>query len=414
MNVHQKSFYIDYLDHLTSESNNLHYMQLRNRLRFDLLVFGQDILCMSVPACIKLKSTTELLIKLDDFWANGRIQLQLDKKHKEDPFRYFDNRKKILSRSMPEEQLLTHFEFVAYEDSRTSNFYKYYLPQFYDEDSKSKIFIPKPNDTDLLFRQYAADQFETHYDNICRFLDLNSQITFTAIASEIEDRASDSQSLFQRALIEDVVRNNFQSTAQERQIVATFLDRAFALANAKASNAYPLTLILNQLTGKSMIELLSKVYPKLYHEICELSWTGIYRLSQTNAWIGFVKCINAFIYIVQHLHKNHEPFSIDELVKKFESYSTLYTLTKFIKDKAIDNVKSKMYEQYIFSQSQDPDQIFDLLLDCYSGKYKRLVDVMIAIDRYEEGIEKELSLRKYNYLQDLGTLQQKSNYEIFK
>lgn len=39
---------------------------------------------------------------------------------------------------------------------------------------------------------------------------------------------------------------------------------------------------------------------------------------------------------------------------------------------------------------------------------------MIAIDRYEEGIEKELSLRKYNYLQDLGTLQQKSNYEIFK
>ena len=97
MNVHQKSFYIDYLDHLTSESNNLHYMQLRNRLRFDLLVFGQDILCMSVPACIKLKSTTELLIKLDDFWANGRIQLQLDKKHKEDPFRYFDNRKKILS-----------------------------------------------------------------------------------------------------------------------------------------------------------------------------------------------------------------------------------------------------------------------------------------------------------------------------
>ena len=71
-----------------------------------------------------------------------------------------------------------------------------------------------------------------------------------------------------------------------------------------------------------------------------------------------------------------------------------------------------MYEQYIFSRSQDPSQIFDLLLDCYNGKYKQLLDVVIAINLFREAVEKEILSIKYNYLQDLGSKQHASSYEI--
>ena len=72
-------FYIDYLDHVTSGTRNFNVLELR--LRFDLLVFGSQELCISVPACIKMGDTTNLLKKLDDFWQAGKIRLQLDKKH---------------------------------------------------------------------------------------------------------------------------------------------------------------------------------------------------------------------------------------------------------------------------------------------------------------------------------------------
>ena len=39
-------FYIDYLDHITSGTRAFELLRLR--LRYDLLIFGQDTLCMSV------------------------------------------------------------------------------------------------------------------------------------------------------------------------------------------------------------------------------------------------------------------------------------------------------------------------------------------------------------------------------
>lgn len=275
-----------------------------------------------------------------------------------------------------------------------------------------KYLFPKTHDTDSLFRNTVVNQFEKHYDTICRSLDINSRITFTGITNEVEKMALDSCALFQRALVENHIYNNFTPSISEQKILATFLDRTFALANASASDAYPVTLILNQLTGRSMAALLSKVYPKLYHNICSLSWSAVYYLSTTATWLKFVRCINAFIYIIQDFHKNHESLPIDDIIQKFNSYSILYDLVTFIKDKAIDNIKSKMYEQYIFSQSQDPSQIFDLLLDCYNGKYKQLLDVVIAINLFREAVEKEILSIKYNYLQDLGSKQHASSYEI--
>lgn len=109
-------FYIDYLDQITS--GNYPFQTLELRFRYDLLVFGRDTLCMSVPACIKLEQTALLLMKLDEFWKSGKILLQLDRKHRGRAENYFANRKKVLAKGMPEEKLVKHFEFVAYIKSQ--------------------------------------------------------------------------------------------------------------------------------------------------------------------------------------------------------------------------------------------------------------------------------------------------------
>ena len=142
--------YIDYLDHITSGAKSIN--ALGGRLRYDLLIFGRDTLCMSVPACIKLESTTALLMELDEFWKNGKILLQLDRKHNGNPANYFNNRKRILSKGMSEEKLLNHFEFVAYESKRTDTFFRVYLPEM-AHTPKEILYLAKEKDTDALFRK---------------------------------------------------------------------------------------------------------------------------------------------------------------------------------------------------------------------------------------------------------------------
>ena len=156
-------FYIDYLDHITSGSKS--FSLLEQRLRFDLLVYGRESLCMSVPACVKMGDTTKLLQKLDDFWSSGTIQLQLDKKHKRRAANYFSNRKRVLSSAMPEEKLIQHFEFVAYEDSRTDYFFSEYLPNT-TNGMQSELFIGKIRDTDALFRSGTIDLLSENYEPI--------------------------------------------------------------------------------------------------------------------------------------------------------------------------------------------------------------------------------------------------------
>lgn len=220
-------FYIDYLDHVTSGSKSSASLALR--LRFDLLVFGKDTLCMSVPACIKLRDTTRLLIQLDDFWKNGKIQLQLDAKHKGNPKNYFNNRKRVLERNIQEQKLSTHFEYVAYRDERTTRFFGTYLPQMLSVPS-TKIYIGKTNDTDYLFRKDSIELFEKHYDPVCKTLDANRTIVFTGIVNRIQGIAYDRANLFQRALIEDLIIDEFNPKENERLVVATLLDRAFLKA----------------------------------------------------------------------------------------------------------------------------------------------------------------------------------------
>ena len=278
-------FYIDYLDHITSGFKSFNVLALR--LRYDLLIYGCDTLCMSVPACIKLGDTTELLIELDDFWKHGKIQLQLDKKHRGNPANYFNNRKKVLAKGMSEEKLINHFEFVAYESKRTDTFFRIYLPEVVAT-PKDTLYLGKEKDTDALFRGETIALFEKHCDTICRSLEINRAINFTGMVDRIQSFALDKSTLFQRAVVEENIIDEYKPQTEERIIIATLLDRAFALANAETSSAVPLSLVLNQLTGRWLIHLLSKTYKELYNLICELNWKGIFTLSQDEDWRKFI------------------------------------------------------------------------------------------------------------------------------
>lgn len=402
-------FYIDYLDYITSGSRS--FKELALRLRFDLLIFGHDTLCMSVPACIKMRDTTGLLMELDEFWKNGKIRLQLDKKHKGNPQNYFRNRKKVLAKAMPEERLVKHFEFIAYESNRTNIFFGSYLPDTLSK-SDSNVYIGKENDTDKLFRQDTTYLLERHYDPVCRILGANRAITFTGIVNRIHECALNQSSLYQRALIEEIVVDEFNPTFNERLIVSSLLDRAFALANAGTSNAVPISLVLNQLTGIWLKRLLFRSYGELYNLICKLSWSEVYVLSQSSDWREFIGYINAFIYLIQDSRIKKYPIDIRESTSKLSKSISLLNLLRFVGEEAISAAKDKLYEYGLFSEAQNLEVTIDLLLSCYAGRHKQLLDAMCAIDILAKRITENMTkLKNFDYL--LG-LNNKKDYIILK
>lgn len=372
-------FYIDYLDHVTSGTRNFNALEFR--LRFDLLVFGNQELCMSVPACIKMGDTTNLLKKLDDFWKAGKIRLQLDKKHKGKPSNYFRNRKNVLAKAMSEEALVNHFEFVAYEDTRTDTFFGEYLPE-QQADSKSELYIGKRKDTDALFRQDTIDLLTVHYEPICEFLDIKRSIAFTGMVNRIQDLALNKSSLFQRALIEDIITKEFKPRKMEIQAIATLLDRGFALANAGASDAIPISLLRNVLTGRWLQRLLQKSYSDLYTLICGLSWHEVYELSQNEDWITFINYINDYIFLIQEMSRRNLPIDIEKTVGKLTFSVDMYKFLCFLKDEAISAAKEKLLEAGMVLDALTLEDNFERLKQLYLGKTDPLLDIILAIDCY--------------------------------
>lgn len=407
-------FYIDYLDHVTSGQRCQSFQSLELRLRFDLLIFSRDTLCMSVPACIKLENTTKLLMELDNFWSAGIILLQLDKKHKGKPSNYFNNRKKVLARGMPEEKLLKHFEFVAYENKRTDTFFNVYLPEVAGV-SADVLYLDKKKDTDALFRGETVNLFEKHIDTICRALQIDRAINFTGITNRIHSYATDSTALFQRAIIEESIINEYQPRDNERLIVASLLDRAFALANAETSDAVPLSLVLNQLTGKWLIHLLSKSYRELYDLISQLSWNGVYALSQSEDWRNFIGYINVYIGIIQDSKLKKYDIPIEAYMNRLSHSLSLLSLLRLLKDEALDATKSKLYEYGLFSEAQNMEEMISILIDSYSGSYRAMLDVIRAIDMYANRIIERLTKDKqFLYLLTYSNNTKERKYELLK
>lgn len=407
-------FYIDYLDHVTSGQRCQSFQSLELRLRFDLLIFSRDTLCMSVPACIKLENTTKLLMELDNFWSAGIILLQLDKKHKGKPSNYFNNRKKVLARGMSEEKLLKHFEFVAYENKRTDTFFNVYLPEVAGV-SADILYLDKKKDTDALFRGETVNLFEKHIDTICRALQIDRAINFTGITNRIHSYATDSTALFQRAIIEESIINEYQPRDNERLIVASLLDRAFALANAETSDAVPLSLVLNQLTGKWLIHLLSKSYRELYDLISQLSWNGVYALSQSEDWRNFIGYINVYIGIIQDSKLKKYDIPIEAYMNRLSHSLSLLSLLRLLKDEALDATKSKLYEYGLFSEAQNMEEMISILIDSYSGSYRAMLDVIRAIDMYANRIIERLTKDKqFLYLLTYSNNTKERKYELLK
>lgn len=403
-------FYIDYLDQITSGSYPFQNLELR--FRYDLLIFGRDTLCISVPACIKLEQTALLLMKLDEFWKSGKILLQLDKKHRGRAENYFNNRKKVLAKGMSEEKLIKHFEFIAYESNRTRTFFGVYLPEVISA-SPNLLYINKQHDTDALFRSEAQNQFLNHTDEICSYLEVTRAINFVGMANTIQSFALDQSILFQRALIEDKILDQYNPRDDEKSIIATLLDRAFALANAETSNAYPISLITNQLTGRWLAHLLYKCYRELYNAINELSWSEIFSLSQNEDWQKLITSINAYISVIQDAKEKKYELPIENYINGLSNRLYVLALVKLIRDEAIDTAKEKMYQIGLFSEAQDIEMVADLLVDSYSGKHRMLFDVLCAIDYYSNKVLEELTKeKKYRYLVDNSISREDRNFEI--
>lgn len=235
------------------------------------------------------------------------------------------------------------------------------------------------------------------------------------MVNRIQSFALDKAILFQRAVVEDAIVDEFTPSNQERTIIATLLDRSFALANAETSNAIPLSLILNQLTGKWLQHLLIKTYANIYRLICELSWSEIFTLSQDEDWRKFISYINVFIGVVQDSWNKKYEVVIESCINKLSHSLSLLSLAKIIKKEAVDAAKNKLFHNGYFSEAQNMELLVETALDSYRGKYRVLLDVLQAIDIYAKRIDEKLTIeKKYSYLLSSAKKREDRNFEILR
>lgn len=213
--VRSNKIYIDYLDYTVSSPFNLNIAI--DRLRFDLLLFSEEILCMSVPACVKLDSTAKILMKLTPFWDNGKIRLILDRKHQNNPWNYFDNRKRVLEKNFTEEFLVEHFEYRAYNSLHTNLFYNVFIKEILRP--KSELYIGKIFDTDETFRQSVMTQVNNVYSTICSKIPINDAIHMGKVFNDLIIIAEDRTTLFQRSAIERKLQQECQAKPHEIKII---------------------------------------------------------------------------------------------------------------------------------------------------------------------------------------------------
>ena len=92
---------------------------------------------------------------------------------------------------------------------------------------------------------------------------------------------------------------------------------------------------------------------------------------------------------------------------------SLLNLLRFVKQEAIEVMKSKLFDCGLISEAQSIEENVDLLLDCYSGKSRQLIDVVCAIDLYAERVIEDLTkAKRYGYI--LNSRNKKAVYEILK
>ncbi|MBQ7597708.1 MAG: hypothetical protein IJU56_03915 [Clostridia bacterium] len=337
MQIKSNKIYIDYLDHVMSGSVNI--KDTIDRLKFDLLLFSEDVLCLSVPACVKLDSTTDILMQLFPFWKNGKIKLILDEKHKTNPWNYFNNRKRVLEKGFSEEELNKHFEYIAYNSSHTDIFYNIYIKEVLQ--APKKLYIGKIYDTDYVFRQSVINQINDESNIICSKLSVGDALHLGKVFNELFFIAEDRKSLFQRSLIINKLQNECNINLFEIKVICRILDRGFAYANGLSSDAAPISFITNRLTGRYFINIIKTTDKELYSMIHNLNWIATYRLSENDTWLDFIDHLNQLLLIYQEAKMNrHQVFSpilLNGSIRAFDLIKRLY-------ETAVEAVQEELFK----------------------------------------------------------------------
>ncbi len=398
LNVKSNKIYIDYLDYSVSRPVNAQHMI--TRLRFDLLLFPEETKCLSVPACVKLDSTTKALVCLTQFWDNGKIQLVLDRKHSGNPWNYFNKRKKLLEKTFGEEDLLTHFEYSAYTSEHTKFFYNTYVKEVlapqYD------IYIGKVFDTDELFRRSIIEQTNRRINDICAKLPVQNAIHTGKILNDLTCIAEDRRSLFQRSAVNQQLQKEFHAYPYEIQIVNHMLDIGFSYANSMSSYAAPLSQITNRLTARQFIPMLAYADYELYDMICKMDWSNLYFLSTERVWLNFIDHLNRLLVLYQRKQPSKkEVFSTG----KFSCSITGSRLIEKLYDAAIDALKKELLlnganPMDIINLQKYSDKLLEYVINTRTEYWgiirktdellKSLKGVILSLDRKYQGATKIL------------------------
>ena len=105
------------------------------------------------------------------------------------------------------------------------------------------------------------------------------------------------------------------------------------------------------------------------------------------------------------------PVNIDEHSKTITHSLALLNLLKYIKEEAIDAMKDKMFEFGLLSEAQNLEGSVDLMVSCYTGRFKPLIDTICAVDFYAKRVVENITIRKaYEHIVERG--QSEKHYDL--
>lgn len=392
--------YFDYLDfHILGDTKDLNN---EIRVKFDFLAFFPDIFCLTVPACIKLAPTTELLVKLTPFWINGNLKIILDKKHKKNPFSYFDSRRKKLERHLRDELLEKHFEYTAYSSNRPQIFFNSYLASIQDSD----IYLPKISDTDADYRQRVKLIIDSKADDICKVLPVQERIRMDGAFASLFSYANDETVLFQRSIVDEHLQEEHNLLNFETNILRNMLDSGFAYANAISSDAVPISRIQNQITGKYIAELLRQCDPPLFDLLVSLDFEQVFVLCTDTTWNEFIDVLNMIVLLYQQkqLHENTLP-----PIHSLTLHENTISLVCLLADKFSSSFSSLLIDHGLFAERQHLlNQI--KLLSTYTDSVNAYLSYIKKLDSLLPDLYSTVNRISQNHRISGRTLQQKKGF----